>query len=52
MSSVLLSLSFSMFAVAQALMSLMHDCNVRSSSNILSGEQTSVVVSYQQMNDV
>ena len=37
MSSVLLSLSLSMFAVAQALTSLMHDCIEWSSSDILSG---------------
>ena len=37
MSSVLLSLRLSMFAVAQALTSLMHDCIERSSSDILSG---------------
>ena len=37
MSSVLLSLSLSMFAVAQALTSLMHDCIERSSSGIISG---------------
>ena len=33
----LLSLSLSMFAVAQALASLMHDCVELSSSDILSG---------------
>ena len=37
MSSVLLSLSWSMFAVAQALTSLIHDCIEWSSSDILSG---------------
>ena len=37
MSSVLLSLSLSMFAVAQALTSLIHDCIEWSSSDILSG---------------
>ena len=37
MSSVLLLLSLSMFAVAQALTSLMHDCIECSSSDILSG---------------
>ena len=37
MSSVFLSLSLSMFAVAQALASLIHDCIERSSSDILSG---------------
>ena len=37
MSSVLLSLSLSMFAVAQALTSLIHDCIERSSSDIPSG---------------
>ena len=52
MSSVLLSLNLSMFAVAQALTSLIHDCIELSSSDILSGEQTSVIVSHQQMNDV
>ena len=38
MSSVLLSLSLSMFAVAQALKSLIHDCIELISSDILSGE--------------
>ena len=52
MSSVLLSFSLSMFAVAKALTSPIHDCLERSSSDILSGEQTSVIVSRQQMNDV
>ena len=51
MSSVLLSLSLSMFAVAQALTSPMHDCIERSSSDIYLGEQKSVIVSHQQMND-
>ena len=37
MNSVLLSLSISMFLVAQALTSLIHDCIERSSSDILSG---------------
>ena len=37
MSSVLLSLSLSMFAVAQALTSLIQDCIELSSSDILSG---------------
>ena len=37
MSSVLLSLSLSMFAVSQALTSLIHDCIEWSSSDILSG---------------
>ena len=37
MSSVLLSLSLSMFTVAQALTSLIHDCIEWSSSDILSG---------------
>ena len=37
MSSVLLSLSLSMFAVAQALTSLIHDCIEGSRSDILSG---------------
>ena len=37
MSSVLLSLSLSMFAVAQALTSHIHDCIERSSSDIPSG---------------
>ena len=37
MSSVLLSLSLSMFAVAQDLTSPMHDCIECSSSDILSG---------------
>ena len=52
MSSVLLSLSISMFAVAQALTSPKHDFMERSSSDILSGEQTSVTVCHQQMNGV
>ena len=38
MSSVLLSLSLSMFAVTQALTSLIHDCIELSSLGILSGE--------------
>ena len=42
----LVSFSLSMFAVAQALTSLIHDCIERSSSDISSGEQTSVVVSH------
>ena len=37
MSSVLLSFSLSMFAVAQGLRSLIHDCMELSSSDILSG---------------
>ena len=37
MSSVLLSLCLRMFAVDQALTSLIHDCIDRSSSDILSG---------------
>ena len=37
MSSVLLSLSLSMFAVAQALTSLIHNCIERSSSDISLG---------------
>ena len=37
MSSVLLSLSLCMFAVAQALTSLIHDCIELSSSDIVSG---------------
>ena len=37
MSSVLLSLSLSMFAVAQALTSPIHDCIERSSTDISSG---------------
>ena len=37
MSYVLLSLSLSMFAVAQALTSLIHDCIKLNSSDILSG---------------
>ena len=37
MSSVLLSLSFGMFAVAQSLASLIHDCIERSGSDILFG---------------
>ena len=37
MSSVLLSLSLSMFAVAKAWTSLIHDCIERSSSDILPG---------------
>ena len=37
MSSVLLSLSLSMFAVAQSLTSLIHDCLKWSSSNVPSG---------------
>ena len=37
MSSVLLSLSLSMIAVAQALTSLIHDCFEGSSSDIISG---------------
>ena len=52
MSSVLLSLSLSMFAVAKALTSLIHDCGELSSSDILSGEQTSVFVNHQEMNDL
>ena len=46
MSSVL-SLSLSMFEVAHALASLINGCIELSSSDILSGEQTSVVVSHQ-----
>ena len=52
MSSVLSSLSLSMFAVAQALTSHIYDCMEWSSSDILSGEQTSVFVCQQQINDV
>ena len=52
MSSVLLSLNLSMFTDAQALASQRHDCIELSSLDILSGEQTSVIVSHQQMNDV
>ena len=52
MSYVLLSLSLSMFAVAQSLTSPIHDCIEWSSSDISSGEQTSVIVNYQQMNGV
>ena len=37
MNTVLLSLTFSMFAFARALTSPMHDCIERSSSDILSG---------------
>ena len=37
MSYVLLSLSLGVFAVAQALTSLIHDCLDRSSSDIISG---------------
>ena len=37
MSSVLLSLSLSLFSVAQALISLTHDCIRLSRSDILSG---------------
>ena len=51
MSYVLLSLGLGMFAVAQALTSLIHDCIELSSSDILSGGQASVIVSHQQMND-
>ena len=36
----------------QALRSLIHDCIDLSSSDILSREQTSVIVSHQQMNSV
>ena len=48
-SSVLLSLSLSMLTVSQALTSLIRDCIELSSSDIQSGEQTSVIVSHQQM---
>ena len=49
MSSVLLSLSLSMLAVAQALTSLMYDCIELNSSDILSGGAISVVACHQQM---
>ena len=49
MNSVLLSLSLSMFAVAHALASLIHDCIAQV---FYHGEQTSVIVSLQQMNGV
>ena len=47
MSSVLLSLSLSMFAVAQALTALSEVAQI-----FYLGEQTSIIVSHQQMNDV
>ena len=46
MSSVLLTFSLSMFAVAQVLTSLIHDCIERSSLDILSGEETYVIVNH------
>ena len=52
MSSVLLSLSLSIFTVAQALTSLIHDCMSEVAQIFYLGEQTSVIVSHQQMNDV
>ena len=52
MISVLLSINLSMFELAHASTSLIHDCIELSSSDILSGEQTSVIVSHQQMNGV
>ena len=45
--SVLLSLSLSMFAVAKALTSHIHDCIECCSSDILSGEQIYVIVCHQ-----
>ena len=52
MSSVLLSLGLSMFTVAQALTSLIHDCKCEVAQIFYLGEQTSVIVSHQHMNDV
>ena len=52
MSSVLLPIMLSMFAVAQALTSPIHDCLECRSSDIPSGGQTSVIASHQQMNGV
>ena len=49
MSSVLLSLSLNIFAVAQAMTSPIYDCIERSS---YVGDPTSVIVSHQQMNGV
>ena len=52
MSSVLSSLSLSMFAVAKALKSLIHDAYREVAQIFYLGEQTSVIVNHQQMNDV
>ena len=52
MSSILLSLSLSMFADAQALTSHVHNCKSEVAQIFYQGEQTSVIVSHQQMNDV
>ena len=52
MSSVLLSLSLSMFAVAHALHHLYMTVWSEVAHILYLGEQTSVIVSHQQMNDV
>ena len=52
MSSVWLSLSLSMFTVAQALTSPIHDCIGEVAQILYQGEQTYIIGSHQQMNGV